>query len=172
MHIFLDIKSSGISVKLLYVCVEHFFSDGGSELALGKKNKQKCLVSAFPQFLFLEEQTFCRRVERDVVLKLTTNTEIYCSAVMVWELSMGIWYGYKMVFQTSLNEAEHIWKGRHCSLLNLPFLTLAIFVSRVWIPVELHCSVVRIFWSSSLIRSGETLTHLLKMCEIVGLLSN
>lgn len=96
MHIFLDIKSSGISVKLLYVCVEYFFSDGGSELALGKKNKQKCLVSAFPQFLFLEEQTFCRRVERDVVLKLTTNTEIYCSAVMVWELSMGIRYGYKI----------------------------------------------------------------------------
>lgn len=54
-------------------------------------------------------------------------------ALMVWELTKP----HKTVLQTSLKEAEHIWTGRHCSLLELPFLTLAIFVSRVWIPVEL-----------------------------------
>lgn len=156
-----QIKSSAISEKFLYMCVEYFLSDGGcvfhfSELALGKKNKQKCLVSAFPQFLFLEEQTFCRRVERDVVLKLMkriTNSEIYCAQLWYRSSRSHIrWYFRRLWTRRNISE-------QHVIVRFWIFLTLAIFVSRVWIPVGLHCSVIRIF-GPHLLSEAERLWHI------------
>lgn len=169
-----SIKSSIIPVKLLYMCVEYFFSDGGcvfhfSMLALGKKKQTEvpCLsfstvpVSGRTNILQTSWEGGCFKADE-------AHNQLWniMRAVMLWELTKP----HQMVLLTSLNETDHIWTARHCSLQNLPFLTLAIFVSTVWIPVELHRSVIRIF--AHLIRSGETLTHLIKMCEIVGLFSN